>query len=374
MEENSKIAPIIVGYEHHNTLSVIRCFGQQGIKVDVILCGCKDSYIALSAYIKKLVYISCSDELQDALCKDFLSTEKRLIVSCADQISSEIDRCYSLLSDKFYFSNCCEEGKLTYFMNKEVQLKIANEVGLDIPETYHLETACFPCLIKPVESINGGKHIAVANNKDELTKALEHYHGSNAYTIEQFLIKDREIVLAGLSVGGKIIIPGYIEKIREIAGGTTYSKVHSLDSLPAELINSAKELVHRVNYTGLFGIELIQVGSTYYFIELNLRNDATTYSFVYGGVNLPYLYWKLIIEESYQFDDRIKRTEYFSMVENRDFRFVLNNKVSIFRWVQTYYNTRCRYVYERNDKRIHLIIFSSMFKLYCRNKARRIFK
>lgn len=372
MEKNSKITPIVIGYEHHNTLSVIRCFGQQGMKVDVILCGCKNSYIALSVYIGKLVYISSPDELLDALYYDFVASTKRLIISCADQISAEIDRRYCQLSDNFFFSNCCEKGSLTHFMNKEVQLGLASEVGFDIPETYQKETVSFPCLIKPVESIKGGKHIAVANNQEELNKALEHYQESETYTIEQFLTKDREIVLTGLSVGDNVIIPGYIEKIREITGGTTYSKVRSLDSLPPEVVIRAESLIHKVNYSGLFGIELIQVGNKYYFIELNLRNDATTYSFVYGGVNLPYLYNDFISNNRIQHPALLQRSDYFSIVENRDFVFVTGFNMTFGQWIKSLKVSSCRYFADPKDNVPYKVIKRSMIGSYIRSRLSRV--
>lgn len=372
MEKNCEVMPVIVGYEHHNTLSVIRCFGQQGMKVDVILCGCKDSYIALSAYIGKLVYISRPDELLNTLYHNFITPKKRLVISCADQISSEIDRCYFQLSDNFYFSNCGEKGKLTYFMNKEVQLGLASEVGFDIPETYLKETVCFPCLIKPVESIKGGKHIAVANNPQELTNALELYQDSETYTIERFLVKDREIVLTGLSVGENVIFPGYIEKIREIAGGTTYSKVRSLDSLPTELVDNAKELVRRVNYIGLFGIELIQVGNKYYFIELNLRNDATTYSFVYGGINLPFLYNEYVSNGRIKHSVLLQEFDYFSIVENRDFSFVTNSKLSLKQWLKCLRESSCRYNSDTKDIAPYKVIKRRMIDSYIRSRLSRV--
>lgn len=372
MEENNKITPIIVGYEHHNTLSVIRCFGQQRLKVDVIICGCKDSYIERSAYIKKLVYISRPDELLNILCQNFIASTKRLIVSCADQISAELDRCYYQLSDNFSFSNCGEKGRLTNFMNKEVQLNLASEVGFDIPETFQKDTVSFPCLVKPVESIKGGKHIAIANSQEELTKALDHYTESETYTIEQFLRKDREIVLTGLSYGGNVIIPGYIEKIREIAGGTTYSKVRLIDGLPSKIITSAESLILKVNYTGLFGIELIQVSDKYYFIELNLRNDATTYSFVYGGVNLPYLYNECVSNNRIQHLVFLQRSEYFSIVENRDFCFVTTSKITLKQWLNCLKKSSCRYFADAEDKGPYRLIKRRMIDSYIRSKLSRI--
>lgn len=372
MEKTYKAGPIIIGYEHHNTLSIIRCFGQEYVHVDVILCGCNDSYISTSCYVRNLVYIDTPNELSDVLLNNFITSEKRLIISCADPISSEIDKHFSQLSDNFFFSNCGEQGKLTYYMNKEVQLGLASEVGFDIPETYRKESASFPCLIKPVESINGGKHIDVANSQEELSKALDHYRDSKTYTIEQFLVKDSEIVLAGLSYNGNVIIPGYIEKIREIAGGTTYSQVCSIDSLPSEIITRSESLIRKVNYTGLFGIELIRVGSKYYFIELNLRNDATTYSFVYGGVNLPYIYYQSVSDRDMQSPVPLQRTGYFSIVENRDFGFVTSSRISIEEWLDCLRESSCRYFADSEDKGPYRVIKRRMIDSYIRSKLSRI--
>jgi len=364
MEQVCKKRPIIIGYEHHNTLSVIRCFGHEGITADVILCGSCNNYISKSCYLVKLLHIKSPSELSNALLNNFVDSEKRLIISCSDLLSAELELCSDIIREYFYFSHCEVKGQLTYFMNKEIQLKLAAEVGFNIPETYYRDNSKYPCLIKPVESINGGKHIFVANCKQELETFLCRDNDKNKYIIEQYLHKDREIVLPGLSIGEDVVIPGYIEKKREITGSTTFSKVCSLHSLPIELVEHAIDYIHKVKYTGLFGFEFIQVGNMYYFIELNLRNDATTYSFVYGGVNLPFIYYQYIYNLNTIVEKQLKKTNYLSIAEYLDFIFVTTHQLSLRKWLSDSKKASCHYFLDTIDKMPYRKIRRSMIESY----------
>ena len=61
---NRNIVPVvIIGSEHHNTLSIIRDLGEHDIPITFILYGESDEYISSSRFIKTLCHINASNEI-----------------------------------------------------------------------------------------------------------------------------------------------------------------------------------------------------------------------------------------------------------------------------------------------------------------------
>jgi carbamoylphosphate synthase large subunit len=256
----------------------------------------------------------------------------------------------------FHFFNAGEKGRITHFMDKQVQAYLGQECGLTIPNSLDYQVSgshpvfdTFPCIIKPLESIHGGKKIKVCHSHQELNDGVTNYKKGEHVLIQQFIKKDYEIVVDGVSVNDDIIIPGYIRKFRDLLGGTTYSCTHHIKELPTRIVDSTKAIVRKIHYEGLFGVELIVSNSDYYFVEINLRNDATTYSLACAGVNLPYLYYlaKQGLDYSSKLSKLIPQIE--SMVEFRDFDYVLKRKISYFKWNKQRKHCKCLYFYDKDD-------------------------
>ena len=93
----------------------------------------------------------------------------------------------------------------------------------------------------------------------------------------------------------------------------------------------------------------------YYFIEINLRNDATNYSVTKAGVNLPltYIYAKQNGDYLSLLNNSIKTIS--SMVEFRDFSFVMNKKIGLFKWMYQKKHCKCLYFYNKKDIKPYLI-------------------
>ena len=53
---------IIIGTNHHNTLSMVRCFGEEERKVSLYIYGDDNSYIALSKYVEEVSYFKTAEE------------------------------------------------------------------------------------------------------------------------------------------------------------------------------------------------------------------------------------------------------------------------------------------------------------------------
>ena len=270
---------VIIGGTHHNTLSMIRSLGVKGIKPDVILCGSdNNSYVLTSKYINKKYIARNASEALKIVESEY---DNPVIIACSDDIAEAL------------------KANVAKYMDKQQQVWLAEKVGFKTPiSSIHivdndvLTFNHFPCIVKPVNSVDGGKRFSVCHDETELHQVLSTYATGDRVQIQQYIEKDYEIVVDGVSIEGKTIIPGFIKKHRDILGGTSFSSTMPISKLPDAVRRSIDDMILVIGYDGLFGVELIVSEGIYFFVEINLRNDATTYSFVKAGVNLPYNYMK----------------------------------------------------------------------------------
>ncbi|MBR5747460.1 MAG: ATP-grasp domain-containing protein [Prevotella sp.] len=351
MSDTDKL--VIIGSSHHNTYSMIRCFGESGVQPEVILYGKSDSFLLHSRFVKGCFV---ADNAEDALVMLKDNYKGAVVIACTDDIASLMDKEYDNLIQHFKFFNCGRNGRLTEYMKKTKQIAAAEQAGLRVPITIEassmdidLSNIPYPCILRPLESIHGGKNIQVCYSKKDIPSALNAFDNNVKLLVQEFVFKDYEIVLVGLSTAERIIIPAYIHKLRDTKGGTTYSLVKPIEDIPVSVVNSCKKLVAGMSYNGLFGIELMCKGDDYYFVEINLRNDATTYAVNVAGCNLPLAFWKNCHGENADeiFTSSIRQI--YSIVEFNDFVSVLKCKVGIIKWFRECKASECKYFYSSVD-------------------------
>lgn len=356
LRKNHMTDIIVVGPEHHNTLSMLRSFGEEGRMVKLYIYGTYNSYIASSIYIKDILYFSTAlDAINTIASFESNVSIKPLVIACSDEVASLMDERYDELITKCIFFNAGTSGRLTSFMDKQKQLELAKDCGFCVPSSIdslpydiNIENVNFPCLIKPKESIHGGKKVSICYDTDDLKKVLITYNPKFSVLVQDYIHKDYEIVILGMSYGGKVFIPGFVHKHREEKGGTTFSTVKPITKLDPHIVEACYNLVIKINYNGLWGIECIKQGDKYFFLELNMRNDATTYAMKVAGVNLPFYFLQSIEQTDMQY--KIKDFhEINSMVEFSDFNFVLKGKVNVVKWLKDYRSSDCKYFYSKLD-------------------------
>lgn len=365
----NNIKVIIIGSTHHNTYSMVRCFAEYGILPYLILCGQSNSYLAKSNLIEDVDIVNSEEIAISLLINKYAKFRGSIVISCSDAVASLLDQSYEKLRDIFNFFNCGKTGQLTYLMNKLVQVEIAKKCGFKVPRSIKgfngkvsSEELAFPVLVKPLESINGGKNIQVCHNQEDYDYTLKSLAEEKHIIVQEYICKEYEIVVLGVAIKGDVFIPGYILKYRDILGGTTYSKVLSIKSLSQNIKESCEKLVKEFNYDGLFGIELIKDKQDYYFIEINLRNDATTYSLAVAGVNLPLAYYQSYVGLDYSKTLNNDVNTIFSMVEFNDFIHVLKNTISPFKWYSQKRKSECLFCFCKSDKFVYCLQFMQFVK------------
>lgn len=361
---------IIIGTEHHNTLGAIRCFALKDINVTVLLSKCSSkSYLENLKNVSTVKYFKSSEDIINYLIsKAVRLLHKSIIISCTDEISLLLNET-PLLKNNYEFFSFMNSKSMRYYMDKNNQTKIASSVGLKIPQSMLINnkndviSVSFPCILKPAASINGGKHICVCTNSEDYKKALVSYGDVNVL-VQDFINKDEEIVVLGLTLDNEVIIPACVKKHREYNGGTTYSSLLPIESLPRDLILKIKHFLKIIHYKGLWGMELIKASNDYYFIEINLRNDATTYSAAVAGVNLPIIYYLNSLGLSYENEKNKTISSINSIVEINDFAHtVLRMKMNPFKWYKEYKMAKCKY-YSGNENILISAIISKINKIF----------
>lgn len=349
---------IVIGVTHHNTLTMVRCLGMAGYGVSLYIYGDKDSYIQYSKYVTDCTNVeTCKDVFGILLKKAPEIRKKQTVISCCDEVSHFFDMYYEELKDAYNFFNAGEKGRMTHYMDKQVQVNLADKSGITVPksavkeegvETIKFDT--YPCICKPLSSIAGQKtQICVCNDQESLDKGLRGFGKHARVQVQEFVKREYEMVVVGLGINGEVIIPGFIKKMRDRMGGTTYATIYPVSELPNDVTESVKKFIEGVHYEGLFGMELIYAKGKYYFVETNLRNDATTYAFGVAGVNLALAYVMAKNGEDYHKETSKELRKINSMVELNDFTHVMKMKVGLFRWLKERKGCESLYFYNKED-------------------------
>lgn len=361
---------IVLGGVHHNTLGVVRALGQKGLQdfLYVILIGnSKKNLVSSSKYLKKGHCFTTNkfEDLIPTLMGLKQDGEKSVVITTADPIAFTLDKHYQDLSNYFILPNIHnQDGKIAEAENKDFQSRLALHCGLDIPHSLTIKKEefsttlkkwnYFPCIIKPIDSVNGSKNdIHICNNVTDIIKDTSSSR-CQKFQIQKYIDKDFEFQLIGLSLnsGDIIIIPGFTNIIRQPNNTNTgYLRYSPIEKLECD-ISKVKNYIKELGYSGLFSAEFIKgKDGKNYFLEINMRNDGNAFVVTTAGVNLPYLwyyfcsYGVLPEKEPLTFEKN-----FYFMPEFSDFTNVIKGKINLFTWVKQVYNADCCAIFQMKDK------------------------
>lgn len=377
---------IIIGGFHHNTYGLIRSLGEAGIKSDVILepCQPKVNWLFASKYVIRKYILSEDENLVDYLLKTYSDEKEKPVVYCgSDNSISLLDNAYNLLKEKFFIFNADgKQGRINYFMNKESMFPLAEKCGLTTIKTWHLKrneiekaNLHYPILVKPSNSLGGVKtDIKVSYNQKEL---LENMHDGVDYILQEYIDKDYELMLMGISInhGNKILSPGVIRKFRQYPykiGGTSFANVDSLSKYPELKDNNSFEYIKQIGYEGLFSIEFVVKGNICYFLEINMRNDGNGYMSTGVGLNLPLIWYHYccgIADNSHSL--QLEKPFYF-MSEETDYKQVSTGHLSKSKWIKSIFMVDAFFIINKKDIKPGLMFlaleFARMIKHFLKRK------
>lgn len=374
---------IITGGSHHNTYGVVRSLGVKGIKSFVLLVSEeKDSFLLHSKYVQNFKIVKNEAAAIDFLCKNEKEYEGAVLIACSDGMSSALDCNKKALSKYQLPGSVFGERKITELMNKDTMTKLGKDVGLNVPQSWVVETGgainqvLYPCITKPILSKDGHKaDISICHTPQELAEVIS--TGScYKYQIQEFIEKDFEYQLIGLSLHGgrEIIIPGFSRCIRPCPRTNTgFLHYEALDNINAPL-SKCKDFVKRTGYSGLFSIEFLRdKKGNDYFMEMNFRNDGNAICVTASGTNMPYI-WYLANTGGNYLTEINKSTfkSVYVMPEFADFfSFVYTKRITLLKWLKDVLRTDTFMVFNVADIKPFFIVLRSWINRFWKKVLRR---
>lgn len=375
---------VIVGFNHHNTLGIIRALGEAGYKDDLylILHAPVNDFVSTSKYIRKDHFkriLNSDDVLESLFSLELDKRFKHIIISGSDRMTFILDQHYDELKERFYLPNAKKtQGEIGRLMDKEVQADIAINSGLNIPASLTVEKKYvmdvvwekYPCIIKPIESVLGAKSdIAICKDREELIRSIG-ISSCDKFQIQEYINKKFEFQLIGVANNGIGYIPGYTTLIRQpMNTNTGYLKYQSISSLNADF-TSINSFLKEIGYSGLFSMEFLRdADGKDYFMEINMRNDGNAYVVKTYGVNLPEMWVNFCLGRQVVLSTNIFKPVYF-MPGFTDARNMF--EVGIIKWWYQWFSAESKAVYNRHDIMPFILSlkyrFISLFKCFVLHK------
>lgn len=357
---------IIVGINHNNTLGLIWSLGEVGYDITLILYRESVNYVSKSRYISKCYLIDKDTEVI-ALIKKIASEkiEKPMVFVSRDEDANLLNEHYMELSSCCYFERGKSDGSINSYRDKAIGNQLAVKCGFTLPKNVVIDAPqdlnglpfSFPILIKANNSIFGGK--SAMRKCDTLNDAKSFANGLPSYyyplQVQEFIEKEYEIMLLGCSLEGgkKVICPVANRKIRQypkLVGLGSYSESIAVSHQPEleDLARKASKYLQEIEYTGLFSAEFLYSKKHYYFLEINLRNDGTSWLSTCSGYNLPDIVCQSISGKTFIGDDNFRPMNYMNIMA--DFEYVRAGELSFKQWSKLFKKTTCYSHYFRKDK------------------------
>lgn len=340
---------IVIGNCHTNTLGLIRSLGEGGFSpIFVEISTPQPDYVKISKYIAESFDVYSPNDGIDLIMDKFKSNDgnKGVILPTSDDAAMAIDARYDEISEYFIISSVgSKQGKLSEFMDKEKIRLFAQKVGFMVPRSWVIDCSegihlpddiVYPCVIKAINSVAGRKDFKIYHSESELLSGIKDLSAeSPLIQIQQFIQKDFELLINGCILkNSQPVISCVLRKKRHYPsdfGGLSYGYVTANieQYIDTELLNV---FLNQLNYYGLFSVEFIVADGIPYFLEINLRNDGTSYISTYGGVNLPAIWTRDALDLENHFSERVNK-EYYASCSIRDLHHVTARKISLFTWI-----------------------------------------
>lgn len=372
------MAIIVFGFDSHNTAGCIRCLGEAGYRPTIVLVSNKKrTAVSHSKYIDQCRQVRDIESGIELIKTLKIDGRKQYLFATSDKASEALDKAYNELCDYFIFPNAGKQGELTRLMDKSIMCNIASQCGISIPWslTYRVDEPIpddikFPCLIKPIKSINGSKQdIRIFQTKEELENYFSEPRVTKEYIIQEFIDKEYELVLIGCrTVSKRTFLPAHLRKTRSVGAGDETSCGYIRRGLPSNInIDSYIHYLDQLNYIGPFGIELGIKDGVPYFFEINFRNDGTTRSFTRIGINIPDMW--ITNNESI---DISKPSEALYIDEIGDFLNVIRGDISIRQWWKDFRKASVYKYYDSHDKGPFKVFFPRLMRVNFATLYRRL--
>lgn len=363
-EKLSKHKFVIIGADNLNTLGVLRSLSEAGISPYIILStDIGSNFVRNSKWAKNIIFSPSIKENYEILVSKFGGQENKPFVFTTDDANEQmLDENYDELKDCFFFYNAGKQGQVSKYMSKDAQCDLAQEIGLKTApyEVVNLgelpQKIDYPIITKTLNPNMPGwkKDVFICYNENELKEAYTTMI-SPKLLLQEYIEKKNEMPIHGFSCNnGQSVFLAYYSLYyrmeKDNFGFYNYYKPMR-DSKLYELI---KKMIGTIGYSGCFEVEfLVDNKDELDFLEINLRSSMRMYACTYGGINLPFLWAKSMLENNIDFDSIQPKKEFFSaMYEPADYaQYVATKKLGYMRWLNDLRKADLKFLYNKNDKR-----------------------
>lgn len=347
--KHSRKNAVVIGNSFNNTLGLIRSLGKAGVRVNLILVGKDRLYIAKSRYISKLHTVNDTQECLEILLNSPEYFGSYLICSF-DEAANWIDSHEEILAN--HYRTPMMGKQLGPLFDKPFQCQMAAKFNIKVPKSsLYIRGAefpkdiPFPIILKPANSTTGAKSdIHVCHNERDLAKSLEIDSDCSDFIVQEYIDKDYEINLIGVSTKDEIIIPGGIKKIRHFPNRNSpcsFGIFLSKETLGIDTTHLIK-MISSIGYTGPFSVEFVRKDGVDYFMEINFRHDGLAYAATAAGINLL---GRLFSNEAGNY----KVTPTYMMDLSIDYNHVKEGNIDKRHWLRDFIKTRCQLNFNISD-------------------------
>ena len=300
MEQAVKNKVIVFGRDNYNTLGLARQLGNENLDLMFLMPGGINHCATESKYCRNIKHVKDHEEAIEFLLGNNINEQiKPIIVAGADLEAEALDQNRDELVRRYILPGTMEQGLLTKVDDKNIMVKIAEEIGFTVPKSIMItaertipDDLIFPCLIKPAKYPSGYKKefkMMKCDNRIQLENTLRRVRKDSVFILQEYIPKDVEIFINGCRTWDKKITVGgtcYRDRYyNDISHGRFTKGISDLID-----INLVKRMLERIDFYGLFSFEFGRYNGKAYFFETNLRNDGAAYSFFKAGANIP-LVW-----------------------------------------------------------------------------------
>ena len=358
---------IILGSNHYNTLGLIWSLGKAGHRVILLLYNKGNNFVSKSKYINKTYLINRGDDIISLIKGIATEMDSRPIIFASNDVDATLlNEHFEELQAFCFFEGGRPDGSINRYRNKDEGERLAQKCGFVIPKTALIKNTegmstidlPYPLLIKGNNSVYGGKAAMKKCNEpresEEFVKGLPQDYFP--LQVQEFIKKDFELMLLGCSLysGKRIICPVANKKIRHYprntgAGSWSQSMAVASSKELRQLVSKVVLYMQEIEYTGNFSAEFLYANGKFYFLEINLRNDGTSWLSTCSGYNLPDMVCRSFVDNNVTADDCVFQQKHFMNIM-LDVNYWIDGTVGLRQWLNQLRDNTCFSHYNIEDK------------------------
>lgn len=303
---------LLDGYSSRS-LACVRSWGAKGVEFAVGGETRWDMSLHSSYAKQKFVYTSPKRNLEGFL-EDVNRYAKEFKADCVFPTSeAAIMACRQFRNRLRAAPIIPTDTQIDLLFSKAKTMRLAESVGLVVPKSIHVAPGAplpkevfeldFPVVVKSETSellanskaVTSGKTAYLFNREDLLRECEARLSAGNGILIQQFIDGFGMGVSGLFSEGNPVAVLGH-RRIREsdpLGGPSAVAETVAVDRA---LLESAAAMMRDLRFTGPAMIEfkVDRTTGTPFFMEVNCRFWGTILLAPAAGLDLPYLYWKLL--------------------------------------------------------------------------------